>query len=68
MSTHLQLIRPTAVFHAIDPFFLLNRAVFHRSLADGRLALLVPIQNIHELVVVGRALFFDLRQWLVVLP
>lgn len=68
MSTHLQLIRPTTVFHAIYPFLLLNRAVFHGSFADSRLALLVAIQNIHELVVVGRALFLDLSQWFVVLP
>lgn len=60
MPAHLQLVLPAAVLHAVDPFLLLRRAVLESRPGDCGLALLVPLQHGHQLIVIGRRLFLDL--------
>ncbi len=62
------MVGPAPIFHAVDPFLLLNGAVLHGRDANRLLALLVPIENLYELFLLRRGLLLDLRERPVVLP
>lgn len=68
VSAHLHPVLPGAALHAVHPLLLLQRAVLQRRPADVVLALLVPVQHVHQLLVVRLALGLDLGVGPVRLP
>lgn len=61
-------VRHARVRHAGPPVDLLESAVLQRRPPDLALALLVPLQHVHQLLVVALGLGLDLRQRPVRLP
>ena len=67
-AAHGHALRPRRVVHALAPADLLESAVLERGPPDLRLALLVALEHVHDLLLVALGLGLDLGERPVRLP